>query len=113
MELLPEKIKRKNFFYELEKRGTKALMYRQIDDEDNYLVGYEVFKIKVDPPKVVFGVQLNEREIFPANEDFGKWAWACTTKERAEQRFQYLESLVEESQSKESLEIPSEEDVDE
>lgn len=113
MELLPEKIKRKNFFYELEKRGTKALMYRQIDDEDNYLVGYEVFKIKVDPPKVVFGIQLNEREIFPANEDFGKWAWACTTKERAEQRFQYLESLVEESQSKETLEIPSEEDENE
>ena len=113
MELLPEKIKRKNFFYELEKRGTKALMYRQIDDEDNYLVGYEVFKIKVDPPKVVFGIQLNEREIFPANEDFGKWAWACTTRERAEQRFQYLESLVEESQSKETLEISSAEDVDE
>lgn len=113
MELLPEKIKRKNFFYELEKRGTKALMYRQIDDEDNYLVGYEVFKIKVDPPKVVFGIQLNEREIFPANEDFGKWAWACTTKERAEQRFQYLESLVEESQSKETLEIPSGEDENE
>lgn len=113
MELLPEKIKRKGFFYELEKRGNKALMYRQIDDEDNVLVAYEVFKIKVDQPKVVFGIQLNEREVFPANEDFGKWAWACTTKEKAEQRFQYLESLTEESQSKEMLEIPSEEDVDE
>jgi hypothetical protein len=113
MDLLPEKIKRKNFFYELEKRGTKALMYRQIDDEDNYLVGYEVFKIKVDSPKVVFGIQLNEREVFPANEDFGKWAWACSTKEKADQRFQYLESLSEEIQSEEDLEVPSEEGEDE
>ena len=72
-------------------------MYRQIDDEDNVLVAYEVFKIKVDPPKVVFGIQLNEREIFPANEDFGKWAWTCSTKEKADRRFQEIEnSTVEE-----------------
>ena len=96
MEILPEKIKRKGFFYELEKRGNKALMYRQIDDEDNILVAYEVFKIKVDPPKVVFGIQLNEREVFPANEDFGKWAWACTNKEKADRRFQEIENSKEE-----------------
>ena len=95
MELLPEKIKRKGFIYELEKRGTKSLIYRQVDDEDNLIVAYEVFKIKVDKPKVVFGIQLNEREVFPANEDFGKWAWSCSRRERAEQKFQYLESLVE------------------
>ena len=94
MDLLPEKIKRKGFTYELEKRGTKALMYRQIDDEDNILVAYEVFKIKVDPPKVVFGIPLNEREVFPANEDFGKWAWSCSNKERADRRFQNLEEGI-------------------
>ena len=95
MDLLPEKIKRKGFTYELEKRGTKALMYRQIDDEDGVLVSYEVFKIKVDPPKVVFGISLNEREVFPANEDFGKWAWACTNIERANRKFEDLENLKE------------------
>ena len=89
-----QKIKRKGFTYELEKRGTKALMYRQIDDEDNILVAYEVFKIKVDPPKVVFGIPLNEREVFPANEDFGKWAWSCSNKERADRRFQNLEEGI-------------------
>ena len=94
MDILPEKIKRKGFTYELEKRGTKALMYRQIDDEDNILVAYEVFKIKVDPPKVVFGIPLNEREVFPANEDFGKWAWSCSNKERADRRFQNLEEGI-------------------
>jgi hypothetical protein len=97
MDLLPEKIKRKGFTYELEKRGEKALMYRQMDDEDNVLVAYEVFKIKVDPPKVVFGIPLNEREVFPANEDFGKWAWSCSSKERADIKFQSLESLTEEN----------------
>lgn len=109
MELLPEKIKRKGFVYELEKRGTKALIYRQIDDEDNIVVAYEVFKIKVDKPKVVFGIQLNEREVFPANEDFGKWAWSCSGRERAEQKFQHLESLVEEGQEEE-ISIDSSED---
>jgi hypothetical protein len=98
MDLLPEKIKRKGFTYELEKRGTKALMYRQIDDEDNILVAYEVFKVKVDPPKLVFGIQLNEREVFPANEDFGKWAWACSNRERADRRFQEIEDSIDEKE---------------
>ena len=113
MELLPENIKRKGFFYELEKRGTKALIYRQIDDEYNIIVGYEVFKIKVDKPKVVFGIQLNEREVFPANEDFGKWAWACSSRERAEQKFQYLENLVEGGQEEEISTSSSEDEDDE
>lgn len=110
MELLPEKIKRKGFIYELEKRGTKSLIYRQIDDEDNIVVAYEVFKIKVDKPKVVFGIQLNEREVFPANEDFGKWAWSCSGRERAEQKFQYLENLIEEGQEEEISTETSEDD---
>lgn len=101
MDLLPEKIKRKGFTYELEKRGTKALMYRQIDDEDKLLVAYEVFKIKVDPPKVVFGIPLNEREVFPANEDFGKWAWACTTRDRADKRFNDIENSQDDSKEEE------------
>ena len=104
MDLLPEKIKRKGFTYELEKRGNKALMYRQIDDEDGILVAYEVFKIKVDPPKTVFGIPLNEREVFPANEDFGKWAWSCSTKDKAEKRFQDLENSLGETEVKDSEE---------
>jgi len=106
MELLPEIIRRKGFFYNLEKRGTKALIYKQTDAEDGYIAAYEVFKIKVDQPKVVFGIQLNEREIFPANEDFGKWAWSCPSLEKAEAKFQYLESLTEDIVQEE---IPEEE----
>jgi hypothetical protein len=92
METLPEKIKRKDFTYELEKRGEKTLMYRQISDLTKCVIAYEVFRIKIDQPKVVFGIQLNEREVFPSSEDFGKWAWACSTRERAESRFKLIEN---------------------
>ena len=113
MELLPETIRRKGFFYNLEKRGTKALIYKQTDSEDGYVASYEVFKIKVDQPKVVFGIQLNEREIFPANEDFGKWAWTCPNLERALKKFEFLESGVEEEQDEEIVEESLEEEDDE
>ena len=104
MELLPERIRRKGFFYDFVKRGDKAMIYKQTDVEDDFIVAYEVFKIKVDQPKVVFGIQLNEREIFPANEDFGKWAWSCPSLERAERKFQFLETLDEEVQEEETIE---------
>ena len=60
MELLPEIIRRKGFFYNLEKRGNKALIYKQTDAEDGYIAAYEVFKIKVDQPKVVFSGPISE-----------------------------------------------------
>lgn len=101
MELLPERIRRKGFFYDFVKRGEKAMIYKQTDVEDNFIVAYEVFKIKVDQPKVVFGIQLNEREIFPANEDFGKWAWSCASLERADEKFKYLENLEDGNQENE------------
>lgn len=111
MELLPETIRRKGFFYNLEKRGTKALIYKQTDSEEGYVAAYEVFKIKVDQPKVVFGIQLNEREIFPANEDFGKWAWSCPNLERALKKFELLEN--ETGEGEEIVEKSLEEEDDE
>ena len=96
MELLPEQIKRNGFIYDLEKRGNKTLMYKQTDAEADFVCAYEVFKIKVDQPKVIFGISLPEREVFPGNEDFGKWAWAISSKERAYEKFEYLENLTEE-----------------
>ena len=94
MELLSEEIRKNGFIYRLEERGEKAMVYRQICPEEGDIVGYEVFKIKVDKPKVVFGIQLNEREIFPGNEDFGKWAWAARFKDRSEQIFERIESGI-------------------
>ena len=91
IELLPDEIKRNTFIYRLVKRGEKAMMYEQFCLDAQKVIAWEVFKRKIDPPKEVFGVQLGEREIFPGNEDFGKWAWAPSEFERAEFIFSQLE----------------------
>jgi len=102
MDLLSEEIRKNGFIYRLEKRGEKAMMYRQICPEEGDTIAYEVFKIKVDKPKVVFGIQLNEREIFPGNEDFGKWAWSTRYPDRAEIIYERIESgIVDDDQEKE------------
>lgn len=92
MDLLPDKINKNSYIYNLIQRGEKAMVYEQIEPEDNVIVGYEVFRRKIDKPKVVFGVELGEREVFPGNEDFGKWAWSITDKERALDRFKNIEN---------------------
>lgn len=94
MEILSDEIKKNGFVYKLNKRGKKSVIYEQFDPELDIVVGWEVFRIKVDKPKIVFGVQLGEREIFPGNEDFGKWAWACSRYHMAEKRFDDLENEV-------------------
>jgi hypothetical protein len=92
MDLLSDKINKNSYVYNLILRGEKAIIYEQIEPEENVIVGYEVFRRKIDKPKVVFGVELGEREVFPGNEDFGKWAWSITDKERALDRFKNLEN---------------------
>jgi hypothetical protein len=92
MDLLSDKINKNSYVYNLILRGEKAIIYEQIEPEENVIVGYEVFRRKIDKPKVVFGVELGEMEVFPGNEDFGKWAWSITDKERALDRFKNLEN---------------------
>ncbi len=94
MDLLPDKINKNSYIYNLIRRGEKAMIYEQIDPEENYIVGYEVFRRKIDKPKVVFGVELGQREVFPGNEDFGKWAWSILDKVRALDRFNQIETSV-------------------
>ena len=94
MEILSDEIRKNGYIYRLEKRGENAMVYRQICPEEGDIIAYEVFKIKVDKPKIVFGIQLNEREIFPGNEDFGKWAWATRSLDKAEQIFERIESGI-------------------
>jgi hypothetical protein len=101
MDLLPYEIRKNGYIYNLEKRGEKAMIYKQTCAEEGYVVGYEVFKRKIDKPKIVFGIELGEREIFPGNEDFGKWAWAVRTLERAEERFQNIEMGLDEQKEEE------------
>jgi hypothetical protein len=50
-----------------------------------------VFKLRIQPEREIFGKSYPEKERFPGNEDFGIWAWACRTLERAMERFNELE----------------------
>jgi len=96
MDLLPEEIRKNTYLYKFYKRGERAMMYEQIEPSTGQTVGFEIFKRKIDKPKVVFGIQLNEREIFPGNEDFGKWAWSITDEGRALERFNLIEGQTDE-----------------
>jgi hypothetical protein len=42
---------------------------------EDRLVGYEVFQCRVQPASEFNGVQFKEKELFPGNEAFGKWAF--------------------------------------
>lgn len=92
MDFLSNEIQKNGFLYRIHKRGEKCLIYEQVDTEDDITIAYEVFKRRIDKPKVIFGIQLPEREKFPGNEDFGKWAWSCVSIEKALWRFDVIES---------------------
>ena len=87
-----EKIFRKNKqTYTQVKRGKKAVIYRQTNEE-GIDVGYEVFMIKIQK---AFGFVVNHypaREKIPGNEAFGKWAWSLGSKESALEYFKMIES---------------------
>lgn len=92
MEILANEIRKNGFIYTLHKKGEKTYIYQQYCPETERVMGWEVFQIKVDKPKVVFGVELGEREIFPGNEDFGKWAWSYSSYDKASEKFIYVEN---------------------
>ncbi len=102
MKELAEVINRNGFIYKQIKRGDRAAIYSQIISDEEIrgnFEAFEVFKIKIGKAKVVFGVELPEKEKFPSDEDFGKWAWSFVDYETAVDRFNLIENgqLEEES----------------
>jgi len=90
-----EKVIRKNGFdYHLHTRGENAFIYEQKGEnwkDETVTFAFEVFRKIVDPEKEVFNTVYPIRERFPANEDFGKWAWTIKEEEKAIERFNLLE----------------------
>ena len=113
MQLLPVTLTKNGYYYKQIKKGNKSAIYEQTCDESPNPIAYEVFRIKIDKEKVVFGQLLPEKEIFPGNEDFGKWAWSFCGIEKALSRFELLENeesaVLDEDQPMES---EDEEDVE-
>lgn len=89
---LPQEVKKNGLFYKLVKKGTKAAMYSVHTEQDGPATNWETMKIKVTPAREVFGVPYPAFETFPGNEQFGLWAWCHASLERAEKRFDELES---------------------
>lgn len=94
MKKLAEKINRNGYIYTQLKRGERGAIYEQIFEElgDSTCVGYEVFKIRIGKSKVVFGVELPEKEKFPSDEDFGKWAWTYRDLNKAMEKYNQIEN---------------------
>jgi len=90
MKRLQQELDKNGFKYTLVLRGQRSCIYEQ--EVTAKTKRYEVFLLKIRPAKVIFGKSYPAREVFPGNEDFGKWAWSCFKYEQALKRFNGLEN---------------------
>ena len=86
---LPLKLKKNGFDYVQVLRGKKTCIYAQWLEGE--LIAYEVMKIRIKPGRQVKSVWIEEREKFPADEDFGYHAWTYKTWDRANEKYNLLE----------------------
>ena len=89
MKELEEEIKTNGRTYTLLKRNKYKAMYKSDDDV------YEVFKIKIAKPAILFGVEYPEREVYPSSEEFGHRAWCTMNKQRAEEIYDEIKEKDE------------------
>ena len=91
VQLKTEPFRKNGLWYEQVKRTEKKAMYgiKLASDSEGYH-GYEVFVIKVLPKEEAFGKEFPEREKFPGNEDFGKFAWSLSTRDTADTYYSEL-----------------------
>ena len=94
MQILNSTIHKSIFQYELIQRNQHFAIYAQyLDDE---IIAYEVFRIKTQKAQVFTRggktIILQEKELFPSNEDFGYIAFTCGNLARAEERFAQMTS---------------------
>jgi len=84
MRTLEKEIKTNGTLYSLVKRESWKAMYRA---EAGH---YEVFRVKILPEGEIMGNPVPEREKFPGNEDFGKFAWCLSSREKADEIYNNL-----------------------
>jgi hypothetical protein len=73
MKLLGEHFRKNDFDYYLRERDDRTAIYAQYNEDR--LMAYEVFKIKVSPAKTIKGTYVPEGESIPGNEEFGTSAF--------------------------------------
>lgn len=87
---LPPVINRNGYEYLKLKENENAFIYIQIISEEENIYAYEVIKKKIRPKRLVYGKVISERECFPHDEAFGKWAWSFKHLSAALEKFRAL-----------------------
>ena len=93
---LSDIIRRNGFTYQIVKRLDNVAMYSQLCSTPTGFkcIGYEVFIVKIRRANGIKGLPKFNYEAFPSNEDFGKTAYAPSTLQLAENRFNQLINRV-------------------
>ena len=86
---LPQNTRKNSHDYIQVCRGEKACIYSQWFDGERF--GYEVILIREKSGRYVKGIWLEAREKFPSNEDFGPYAKAVSSWDKAKEWFDKAE----------------------
>jgi len=87
----PKTFRKNKQTYTQVRRGKKGIIWEQVN-EVGLKIGYEVWKLKIQP---AYGFEVNhypEMEKKPGNNDFGKWAWSVGNMDRAEEYLAMIEN---------------------
>lgn len=92
---LPIELSRCGYTLRQVHRSECAAIYEAVCKHTHQTHGFEVFEIRVQEARTLAnGVHFANKERYPANEDFGSWAFAPSTRERAFEVFLNLEKKV-------------------
>jgi hypothetical protein len=101
---LPFELSRCGYILRQIHRTEQAAIYEVIDRPTGGTHGFEVFEIRIQAPRTLAnGVHFAHKERYPANEDFGVWAFAPATRARAFEVFSRLESKARQRRERDSL----------
>ncbi len=85
-------LRKNGFNYTQVLRGDRSCIYEQMVSKEKGIKYYEVFLIRIQPQRKLFGKEYPAKEKFPHDEAFGYWAWTFRNYEDAKWRFDELES---------------------
>lgn len=87
MRKLEDSFTKKGFDYTLVESSDFAFIYKK---QWGRHTSYEVFERRINPARVINGVEIEASEAFPYDEAFGSWAYQCSTNTGAYARFNYF-----------------------
>jgi len=102
MRKLEEQLYKNGYKYVLLKRNDSAAMYGQyhLDNLDTPRM-YEVFRVQITKESTLPNGEISpEKETFPSNSVFGKWAWTYPNINDAEAKYSEIEKKADVRASK-------------